>query len=69
MTKHEQQVKYYYNKDSKKLYKVTNCKHIKMWYTSLKEWKVCCSSARDVLNGFYKDVYIMVNEYELGDYK
>ena len=65
----QQQIKYFQCKSSKKLYKIVNDKYITMWYRSTKEWGKCCTSIRDVYDGFYKDFYIIVNEYEVGSYK
>ncbi len=64
-----QQVKFYYNTDNKKLYKVINCKQITMWYRSRQEWRKCATTAREVLEGYYAGRYQMVNERKLGDYK
>lgn len=65
----KQQIKFYYNTENKRLYKVVNCKQITMWYKSKGEWNVCASTAREVLEGYYSGRYEMVNEFSLGEYK
>lgn len=64
-----QQVKYFYNIDSKMLYKVVNSKYVTMWYRSKGEWSYCCTSARNILDGYYEQRYSLVDERNLSIYK
>ena len=69
MTKPKIEEKYFYNKDSKVLYKVTNSKYVKMWYKSKQCWSVCSTSARNILDGYYANRYTLVDERNLSIYK
>lgn len=69
MNKKVQEVKYFYNKDSKVLYKVTNNKHVKMWYRSKQQFGVCSTSSRNILDGYYANRYTLVDERNLSIYK
>lgn len=69
MTKPKIEEKYFYNKDSKVLYKVTNSKYVKMWYKSKNEFGVCSTSARNILDGYYANRYTLVDERNLSIYK
>lgn len=65
-----QQVKYFYNIDSKMLYKVVNSKYVTMWYRSKSEWSYCATSARNILDAYYEgDRYDLVDERNLAIYK
>lgn len=64
-----QQIKYFQCLESKKLYKVIDDKYVSMWYRSKREWGKCCTSIRDVYEGFYSGYYIIVKEHEVGVYK
>jgi len=65
-----QQVKYFYNIDSKMLYKVVNSKYVTTWYHSKSEWSYCATSARNILDAYYVvDMYDLVDERNLAIYK
>lgn len=65
----QQQIKFFQCLESKKLYKIVNDKYISMWYRSTKEFGKCCTSIRDVYEGYYSGYYIIVKEHEVGAYK
>ena len=65
----QQQIKFFQCLGSKKLYKIVNDRYISMWYRSTKSWGKCCTSIRDVYEGFYSGYYIIVKEHEVGVYK
>ena len=69
MNKPIHQIKYFYNKESKMLYKVTNSKYVLMWHHSKKDWGFCSTSARNILDGYYNDRYTLVDERNLAIYK
>ena len=65
----QQQIKFFQYLESKKLYKIVNDKYISMWYRSTKDGGKCCTSIRDVYEGYYSGYYIIVKEHEVGVYK
>lgn len=70
MNKPVQQIKYFYNKESKMLYKVTNSKYVLMWYRSKCDWGYCATSARNILDAYYEgNRYDLVDERNLAIYK
>lgn len=63
------QIKYFLNKTTKKLYKVVNNKYSYMWYQSKCDWFRCATSPKDILDGFYKSRYDIVDERNLSLFK
>lgn len=67
--KYEQQIRYYVHKENLKLYMVTDNRNIKMWYASKQQWYRCATSVKDLLDGYYNSVYILVNESNVKSFK
>ena len=59
------QVRYFYNKETIVGYRVVHDLHISMYYRSKKAFRVCCSSAREILDAYYQGRFVLVNERDL----
>ena len=67
--KYEQTVKYFFNVDRNRLYRITNNKYIHLWVCSRLEWSRCATEIHEVYNQHYAGRYILVNETSVPYYK
>ena len=69
INKHEQTVKYFFNTENHRLYRIVNSKRISVRLCSKGEWSRCATEVHEVYNQHYAGRYILVNETSVPYYK
>ena len=68
-SKYEQDIRFFFNSDNNRLYRIVNSKYISVWLCSKREWSRCATSVDEVYEGHRNNKYIVVNETSLQYYK
>lgn len=61
----DQQTRYFYNQDTRMIYKIVNNLRITMYYRSKKAFGVCASTVGEILDAYYQCSFVLVNEKDL----